>query len=431
MKARAIAAGLIGELLQQHGSLSGALDAINLPERDRAWLQALCFEVMRHLPTLQALINPLLNKPLKARDQDVYALLLMGICQLRYMRVAEHAAIHETVEACTDLHKAWAKGLVNAVLRQYQRRCDELEAALSPAAAAAHPEWLWKAIHRHWPEQADAIIACNNSHPPMTLRVNRRQESRAAYRDRLDHAGIAATACPYTPDGLRLSTPVPVDALPGFHQGDASVQDESAQLAALLLPAQPGLRVLDACAAPGGKTGHWLEIEPQLAMTALDMDASRLRRVEENLQRLDFMNVILHTGDLGNPASWWDGILFDAILLDAPCSGTGVIRRHPDIKLLRKASAIQELVEEQRVLLASAWSMLKPGGTLLYSTCSILPEENAVQIDTFLRATPDAHEEPISADWGIACSHGRQILPGEHGGDGFYYARLQKHRNAS
>ncbi|HEY9035846.1 MAG TPA: 16S rRNA (cytosine(967)-C(5))-methyltransferase RsmB [Pseudomonadales bacterium] len=427
MNLRASAANIISALLQQHGSLSSALEQTQLPERDRAWLQALCFEVMRYCPTLQALTDPLLDKPLKARDQDIYALLLIGICQLRYMRVAEHAAINETVQACIDLRKGWAKGLINAVLRQYQRRQSELEQALSPAAAAAHPPWLWQAIQRDWPDHAERIIACNNSHPPMTLRVNRQHETRDIYQDRLDHAGITATPCAHAPDGLRLHTPVPVDALPGFHQGEASVQDESAQLAALLLPATAGLRVLDACAAPGGKTGHWLEIEPQLIMTALDIDTNRLRRVEENLQRLDFVDVTLCSGDLGYPAEWWDGTPFDAILLDAPCSGTGVIRRHPDIKLLRKASAIRELVEEQRVLLAAAWSMLAPNGILLYSTCSILPEENTAQIDAFLNATPDAREEPIDAGWGVACSHGRQILPDVDGGDGFYYARLRKH----
>lgn len=423
---RAVAATLIAGLLNQQGSLSSALESVRVAENDRPWLQALCFEVMRHYPTLQALLTPLLHKPLKERDQDIHALLLIGLCQLRVMRIAEHAAINETVQAADALKKGWAKGLINAVLRQYQRQQAELEAGLTPAEAAAHPQWLWDAIQQAWPGNADRIIATNNSHPPMTLRVNRQQESRDVYRDRLDHQGIAAEPCAFAPDGLRLRSPVPVDQLPGFYQGDASVQDESAQLAALLLPSSPGLRVLDACAAPGGKTGHWLEIEPQLHMTALDVDADRLRRIEENLQRLDFPETTLRCGDLGFPADWWDDQPFDAILLDAPCSGSGVIRRHPDIKLLRSPESIAALVEEQLALLHSAWSMLAPGGVLLYCTCSILPQENAVQVARFLHDTPDAREEPIDAAWGIACAHGRQLLPTEEGGDGFYYARLRK-----
>ncbi len=425
MNLRALAATLIADLLQQHGSLSTGLDALALPERERAWLQALCFEVMRHYPELLAMIEPLLQKPLKARDQDIQALLLIGACQLRHMRVAEHAAINETVQACTELHKGWAKGLVNAVLRQFQRRQAELEKALSPAARIAHPEWLWQAIRRDWPAQAGAILDANNSHPPLVLRVNRRHGSREDYRQRLAAAGIAAQPCLHAPDGLWLDTPVGVDALPGFAAGDASVQDESAQLAALLLPAAPGLRVLDACAAPGGKTGHWLEIEPSLQLTALDIDDARLARVRDNLARLGLQAGLL-AGDLGCPAEWWEGESFDAILLDAPCSGTGVIRRHPDIKLLRRRDSIAGLVQEQQALLASAWSLLADGGVLLYSTCSILPEENSLQIARFLQATPDACEEPIAAAWGVACTHGRQILPSTTGGDGFYYARLRK-----
>lgn len=423
---RAIAARIIAELLEQNGSLSGLLeDQAALPDRERAWLQALCFEVMRAYPLLAGMIKPLLEKPLKARDQDIYALLLIGACQLLRMRVAEHAAINETVDACTVLRKGWAKGLVNGVLRQFQRRRAELEKSLSPAARVEHPEWLWQAIRRQWPEQASAIIAANNMHPPLCLRVNRRHGTREAYLARLQAAGIAARPCEHAPDGLWLESPVPVTALPGFDDGDASVQDESAQLAALLLPARPGARVLDACAAPGGKTGHWLEIEPALALTALDIDAGRLVRIEENLERLGLAASVC-TGDLAFPAEWWEGDNFDAILLDAPCSGTGVIRRHPDIKLLRRQASIAELVEEQRVLLRSAWSLLAPGGVLLYATCSILPEENADVVREFLAETADARELPIEAAWGVATDPGRQVLPDVAGGDGFYYARLQK-----
>lgn len=422
---RATAATLIAELLQENGSLSSLLEQASLNSKDRPWIQALCFEVMRGYPLFAGLVNPLLDKPLKARDQDVYALLLIGICQLERMRVADHAAINETVNACTALHKGWAKGLVNAVLRNYQRRRDALHQQLSPAAASAHPDWLWQRIRSDWPQQAEAILHSNNQHPPLGLRVNRRRIERAAYLQQLQAAGLEARSCEHAPDGLWLTQPVPVSQLPGFSEGLVSVQDESAQLAASLLPLAPGLRVLDACAAPGGKTAHLLEIEPELQLTALDISEPRLKRVRDNLQRLNLKADVL-TGDLGFPGDWWDGELFDRILLDAPCSGTGVIRRHPDIKLLRRPQTIAEQVEEQAELLRSAWGLLKPGGVLLYATCSILPEENAELVQAFLQETPDAREEPISADWGLPVEPGRQILPSETGGDGFYFSRLKK-----
>jgi 16S rRNA (cytosine967-C5)-methyltransferase len=425
---RAAAARVISAVCSDGQSLGRALVRCErdvLP-RDRALLRELCYGTLRQHPRLDALIQPLLQKPFKAKDDDLRQLLLVGAYQLFHSRIPDHAALAATVEATRTLGKGWAAGLVNGVLRNLQRRYPQLVEKLPPAARDAHPDWLWQQLRTAWPAQADTVIAAGNDYPPMCLRVNRRQATRDSYLDELRDAGIEASPCTLSVDGLRLAQALDVEQLPGFGAGRASVQDEAAQLAAQLLDPQPGERILDACAAPGGKTGHLLELQPQLAqLIALDSDAERLDRVADNLKRLQ-LDAELLLGDAATPGDWFDGQPFDRILLDAPCSGTGVIRRHPDIKVLRSEADIEALATLQGELLRALWPLLKPGGTLLYVTCSILPAENRDVVDAFLAERADAREQPIAATWGIAQRVGRQLLPAPGGCDGFYYARIVK-----
>lgn len=425
---RAAAARVLAAVAGRGQSLERQLARVepDVRERDRALLRELCYGSLRRHPQLSALVAPLLRKPLKERDDDIAQLLVIGAYQILFMRIPDHAAISSAVEACRALRKEWATGLVNGVLRNLQRDGAALLEKLPPAAAAAHPQWLWQRLNAAWPEQAAALFAAGNAHPPMCLRVNRRQGTRDDYRARLAAAGIEADPCALAEQGLRLREARDVSALPDFETGAVSVQDEAAQLAAPLLQLEPGQRVLDACCAPGGKTGHLLELEPALAeVWALDSVEERLRRVADNLQRLR-LRARLITGDATRPQDWWDGEPFDRILLDAPCSGTGVIRRHPDIKLLRSAADIEQLAALQQQLLQALWPLLAPGGLLLYATCSILPEENTLTVEKFLAAASAAEELPIAADWGHAQTVGRQLLPSVGGCDGFYYARLRK-----
>lgn len=425
---RAAAARALAAVCAEGQSLGRQLALLEpkVAARDRALLRELCYGTLRQHPRLDGLIRPLLQKPFKDKDSDLHQLLLVGAYQLLHTRIPDHAALAATVEASRSLGKGWASGLINGVLRNLQRQREALEAKLAPAARDAHPQWLWQRLRHDWPQQAETIVTANNSHPPMCLRVNQARVSRNAYKGELLAAGIGAEPCPLAPSALRLVQPQEVTALPGFAAGRASVQDEAAQLAAPLLAPRAGERVLDACCAPGGKTGQLLELEPGLAeLVALDSDAERLRRVADNLQRLQLAATLV-AGDAAAPASWWDGRPFDRILLDAPCSGTGVIRRHPDIKLLRSAADITALAALQGRLLRALWPLLAPGGTLLYVTCSVLPEENVEVMRAFLADTPDAAEAVIEAEWGIPQAVGRQLLPAPGGCDGFYYARVVK-----
>ncbi len=427
---RAVAARIIHQVVGGRSlsdSLSKALEKVD-PEQ-RPLIQELCYGVMRWYPRLDALLLQLLERPLKAKDGDLRALMLMGCYQLRYMRVADHAAVTETVEAARALGKPWAAGLVNGLLRRFQREQDELLERLAdnPVAHSAYPAWLLDRIKTAWPEQWQNIIEASNQRPPMSLRVNLRHQSRDSYAERLSSQGISSSPIPDVPTALLLERPQDVHALPGFLDGAVSVQDAGAQIAAELLDLQPGQRVLDACAAPGGKSCHILEREPELAsLVSLDVDATRLERVKENLQRLK-LSAELHQGDASAPAGSWAQRQYDRILLDVPCSATGVIRRHPDIKCLRREADIPALVALQSQILDAIWPLLAPGGKLLYCTCSLLPDENDLQAVQFLQRQPGAQEPPIKASWGHARSCGRQILPGEQTMDGFYYALLEKH----
>jgi len=423
--ARALAAVLSGKA-SLNSSLPAQLDKVD--ERDRGLTQDLAFGTARWQPRLDLLAAQLLQKPFKAADADVQALLLVGLYQLFYTRIPAHAAIGETVGCADKLKKPWAKGLLNAVLRRAQREGEELLAGMErdPVVRTAHPRWLQKALKAFWPEQWEAICAANNAHPPMILRVNRRHHSRDAYLALLAEAGIGASACQYSRDGIVLAEACDVRGLPGFAEGWVSVQDEAAQLSADLLELAPGQRVLDACCAPGGKTCHLLEAEAGLAqMVAIDLEAKRLTRVRENLDRLQ-LDAELIACDARDTASWWDGKPFQRILLDAPCSATGVIRRHPDIKLTRQADDIPALAALQGELLDALWPTLEVGGMLLYATCSSLPTENTEVIDAFLARTPGARELDLATEAGLRQPHGRQLLAQEGGHDGFYYAKLIK-----
>ncbi|MGC1331646.1 16S rRNA (cytosine(967)-C(5))-methyltransferase RsmB [Pseudomonas sp.] len=423
--ARALAAVLSGKA-SLNSSLPLQLDKVEA--RDRGFTQDLAFGTARWQPRLSALAEKLLQKPFKVADADVEALMLVGLYQLFYTRVPAHAAIGETVGCADKLKKPWAKALLNAVLRRAQREGNDLLADMErdPVVRTAHPRWLQKALKAFWPEQWEAVCAANNAHPPMILRVNRRHHSRDAYLQLLKQASVGASACVYSQDGIVLEQACDVRDLPGFADGWISVQDEAAQLAADLLDLAPGQRVLDACCAPGGKTCHLLEAEPALqAVVAIDLEAKRLVRVRENLDRLK-LEAQLIACDARETAQWWDGQTFNRILLDAPCSATGVIRRHPDIKLTRQPDDIQALAVLQGELLDALWPTLEVGGVLLYATCSTLPTENTEVIEAFLARTPAARELDLATSAGIRQPHGRQLLAQEGGHDGFYYAKLIK-----
>lgn len=403
----------------------GKADTQDFTPQNLSLLKALCYGVLREHLLLSNLVSQLMERPLQ-NEPELHSLLLLGLYQLRSMRVATHAAVNETVEATTPLGKERMRGLVNALLRRYQRESAVLEAALPQALGQrlSYPDWLSLEIKRDWPENWHSVLAGGNEQGPLTLRVNRRRISREDYLQRLQAAELVASAVPHTPDALMLEQALPVEEIPGFSEGLVSVQDASAQLAANLLDAQPGMRVLDACAAPGGKTAHLLETVDGLEVLALDQDAARLKRVEETLARLQ-LKAQVKVADVLTSHLWWDQKPFDRILLDAPCSGTGVIRRHPDIKWLRREKDIPRLMQTQLKMLDALWPMLATGGVLVYATCSVLRAEGEDVIKAFLRTRPEAKHLPIVAEWGEARVVGRRIPPGG-AWDGFYYARLMK-----
>lgn len=422
---RTLAVRILADVIKGERSLAAFPPAPNLSQQDRALLQELCFGTCRYFFELQAILRQLLPKPLKSKDSDVLALLYLGLYQLTHTRIPDHAAIGATVEAAAGLKKPWAKGLVNGVLRNAQRQLPSLNSQ-NKEGEFNHPQWLIKLLQEAWPDQWQTVLASNDQRPPFTLRVNRLHNTRDDYLAVLQREEIKAVACPFSSDGITLAEPRPVQDLPGFQQALVSVQDEAAQLAADVLELAPGQRVLDACAAPGGKTCHILEREPTLEeVIALDVDAERLTRIRENLQRLG-LSATLRTADAAQLDNWWDGRPFDRILLDAPCSATGVIRRHPDIKLLRRPDDIDKLAALQRKLLAELWRTLQPNGALIYATCSVLPQENENNVAAFMAEHADAEHIVIKAEWGHKRSFGRQLLPQDGGHDGFYYAVLRK-----
>jgi 16S rRNA (cytosine967-C5)-methyltransferase len=432
--ARAVARVMAGRTLDD---ALAACEVGALTTQNRSLLRALAYGVVREHTLLSTLAARLLDKPLE-KQAEVQALLLCGLHQLRSMRMPAHAAVAETVNAVALLDAHWARGMVNAVLRRYQRERRELEDALptDPVVRLSHPTWMVDAIRRDWPRVWKQVLLENNEQAPLALRVNRRHGGAAEYLQRLPGSGLSGRRVEAAPDAVALDDAVPVDKIPGFAEGLVSVQDASAQIAVELLELKPGLRVLDACAAPGGKAAHILE-RCDCELVALDVDAQRLQRVEENLARLHLwerppstelragMAAICITGDARQPRAWWDGKAFDRILVDAPCSGTGVIRRHPDIKWLRRPADLPKMAQVQLELLHALWPLLAPGGALLYSVCSVLAAEGPEVVGRFLEGEAAARSLQIDAGWGEAQGPGRRIAPGGDF-DGFFYAKLRK-----
>ena len=415
---RTSAAKILQYVIYNGASLSTAL-----ADNESALVSDLCYGSLRWHEPLSALLDVLLSKELKHKDKDVECLIRVGLYQIIYQKTPDHAAVGETVSALKGLKKPWAKNLVNAVLRNYLRGQDKFqeEIQLRQTVRYAFPQWLIKEIKNAWPENWEEILSESNKRAPMTLRVNITHQSRKEYLDKLQQVNIEAEVVAGVATAIQLAKPCNVHELPGFDQGDASVQDAAAQLASILLDCQGGMTVLDACAAPGGKTGHILESAQNLEVLAIDNSETRLKRVIENLERIK-LNAKVITADALDTEIYAKDKMFDRILLDAPCSATGVIRRHPDIKVLRRETDIDELQKLQGKMLDALWEILKPEGILLYATCSILPQENEQQIQAFIKRHNDTEIIPIEGAQGL----GRQVFPGENSMDGFYYSRLKK-----
>jgi 16S rRNA (cytosine967-C5)-methyltransferase len=396
-----------------------SLSSIVYHENDSALTKSLVFGTIRFYHQLNDIVTDLLNHSLEKEDLDIHCLMLLGAYQILHSNVAVHASIYETVEVTQALDKPWAKGLVNAILRQIDRDQENLK----KQSYYSHPTWMIKKIKQYYPDNFEQIFEQNNTQAPMTIRIHPKYTLNE-YQQDLAECGINTNTVSVTPQALVLEKPVSVYDLPNFESGSCYVQDASAQLAAHLLAPEKSDRILDACSAPGGKTTHLYELAPNAVITALDNSSERLERVVQNAQRFNIDTINIIEGN-AQQQDWWGGQLFDKILLDAPCSATGVIRRHPDIKLLRKPKDITNLVKLQAQILTNLWQMLKPGGTLLYATCSVLKAENEEQITQFLDTHQDAKEIKIDLDWGVEVSVGKQQLP-SHNFDGFYYAKLQK-----
>ena len=421
---RSMAAQAVEQVVEKGQSLSNVLPAMQqkVADKDKALLQELCFGVLRTLSQLEWMIQQLMERPMTGKQRTVHYLIMVGFYQLLHTRIPPHAALAETVEGAVVIKRPQLKGLINGVLRQFQRRQEELLTEFAQTDLRfLHPSWLVKRIKAAYPQQWESILEANNQRPPMWLRVNRTHHSRDAWLDLLTQAGMTGFSHPDYPDAVRLETPAPVHALPGFDEGWVTVQDASAQGCVNYLRPEDGEQILDLCCAPGGKTTHILEVAPQANVLAVDVDEKRLSRVYDNLKRLG-MKATVKQGDGRYPEQWCGDQQFDRILLDAPCSATGVIRRHPDIKWLRRDRDIAELAQLQAEILNATWAHRKPGGTLVYATCSILPEENQQQIAAFLSRTPDAELR----ETGTREQPGQQNFPGAEEGDGFFYAKLIK-----
>jgi 16S rRNA (cytosine967-C5)-methyltransferase len=436
---RARAARIVAQVAHEGRSLDALLAAEqSATAQERGLLRSLCYDSIRWYIRLDALLAQLLAKPNQPLASEIRALCIVGLCQLLYSDVPAHAAVDETVNATRALKQPRAAGLVNAILRRCQRDGITFGHGLDrhPSTRTAHPSWLVRAVEADWGEAAmDRILDANNERPPFWLRVNRRKVSGVEYRRKLTDAGHEIASAQDDDHTIKLARPVDVHELPGFTEGLVSVQDAAAQLAARLLDARAGERVLDGCAAPGGKTCHILEVQPELSeLVAVDVSKERLVRVEQNLQRLGLSAQVIE-GDAAQPASWWNGQPFERILLDVPCSATGVVRRHPDIKLLRRMEDIAVLAQRQAELLAAAWPMLRPGGRLVYASCSILRVETSDVVNAFLANTPDARDvtrQALQRCSQLECAArdmpGHAIATGTEDMDGFYYACVEKHK---
>jgi 16S rRNA (cytosine967-C5)-methyltransferase len=426
---RAVACRVLHSVAFEQKSLSTLIPIATqqVCDKDSALLQEIVYGCCRWYRYLEDNHQQFIEKPLDWDDKLAESLLKIGIYQLLFMRIPAHAAINETVQAAVELGLERFKPLINAVLRKVSQLApfeDSTEVAIN-----SYPDWIREKTSHNWPEQWQDILYQGTLRPPMTLRVNRQffadEDPREAYLALLKAHEIEASACQYAPFGVQLAKPYPVSKLPKFLDGAASVQDEAAQLSCELLELQSGQKVLDACSAPGGKTCAILEAQTGVQLTALDSEAHRAALVTENLERLN-LHAKLQISPAEELDKWWDGELFDRILLDAPCSASAVIRRHPDIKLLRQEGDIKALAELQMTLLKTLWACLKPGGILVYATCSIFSQENSRIIERFLKAEATASLLNIDANWGIDTGFGRQLFPQQNGHDGFFYARLKK-----
>jgi len=430
MNVRQLAVQALTPLLNDSSSLKYSLKKqLELcPENQRPFLQELCYGSMRYFPRLNSILSKLVTKPLRSKDSDIKALLIIGLYQLNNLRTAEHAAISETVDVCKSLNKPWATSLVNATLRNFQREKKQLAESLSEDIPFKynHPDWFVNKLMHNWPDHWIDILNANDDHPPLTIRVNSNIVSRETYANTLLLEDITSNTTSFSQTGLTLDKPTDITKLNGFDNGTFSVQDEAAQMAAVLVNPMDGENILDACSAPGGKLLHLLELakDKQTTVQGIELEASRAERIKENFTRLG-MDCPLHIAD-ATTQGWWDGKLFDKILLDAPCSATGVIRRNPDIKLLRKAEDIHSVAKLQKQILENMWAMLKKGGTIVYATCSIFPQENEKIVASFIKNNDDAEHVKIAADWGYERDFGRQLFPKEKGHDGFYYAMIRK-----
>ena len=428
LNARHAAISVLEAVLVKGRSLATAKSLVRdkLEARERSLAMELVNGVLRWRFRLEALLAKLLNKPLRKKDVDIQLVLLLALYELIELSTPDYAVVNEAVTQTRRVGKKWASGMVNGVLRSFIRDREALLTSIDDddVARFSHPRWLIELLKQDWPQQTAQILDANNQRPPMWLRVNAGRISVEDYIKRLDAQQIKVIRHPLAEAALKLESPMDVSRLPGFTQGLVSVQDAAAQLAAKLLGAENGERVLDLCAAPGGKTCHVLETAANIEMTAVELEPLRMQRVQQNLDRLG-LHAELIVGDATDTQIWWDGRMFDRILVDAPCSASGVIRRHPDIKSLRHADDLCALTKIQQQILLQALSMLKPGGTLLYVTCSVLKRENEQQIAQLLSAREEAVEVTIDEIRGIPCEYGRQLLPGDMDGDGFYYARLK------
>ena len=432
-RVRARAAKIVADVAEHGRSLDAALrDDPRATPQERGLLRSLCYDSIRWYIRLDAMLDRLLSRPGQKLSPEVRALAIVGLCQLLYTDIPEHAAVDETVNAARIIGHARAAGMVNAILRRAQREHAQIGAEVDRdlAVRTAHPTWFVDSMTVDWGDVRDAVLAANNQRPPFWIRVNRLRSSGADYRARLQAQGVAVAASLFDEEALQLEQAMDVHELPGFAAGEVSVQDAASQLAGRLVAPQAGERVLDACAAPGGKTGHLLELAPDLEeLVAIDVSEERLRRVAENLDRLDLRATLL-AADASEPQAWFDGRLFDRILIDAPCSGTGVIRRHPDIKLLRRADDIPALAARQSQLLRALWPLLAPGGRLVYASCSALRAETTAVVSEFLASHAQARDVTGAA---VAASGqagpgggGLRIAAGTGGMDGFYYACVDK-----
>ncbi len=424
-----LAAARVLQGVREGGSLSRELPAVlaRMRPESHATIRALVYGVLRQFERVDALLGLLLRKPLKRKDRIVADLLRIALFELLDAATPDHAVVDNTVRIVRR-QRPWAGGMANAVLRRFLREREPLLAAVMQQPQARHrlPGWLIDELRKAWPADFDRLARAMAEAAPMTLRVDLSRIERQAYLRQLEKAGVAAVAHPLVETAVLLRGTVDVTGLPGFGDGVVSVQDAAAQLAASLLDTGPGQRILDACAAPGGKTVHILEtVGGDADVVAVESDPARVGRLRENLARSGYRASIV-TADAADTAGWWDGEPFDRILLDAPCSATGVIRRHPDIKRHRRPEDVVALAGQQRRLLDALWPLLKPGGRLLYATCSVLPQENARQMAAFGRARTDLRFEPIELKVGRATTPGWQLLPAEQGMDGFFYALATK-----